>query len=269
MTLAKQTPGSFSNAVRRTYTITPNGGNGYAGTVQLRYKDSELNANAEPARFLWRNNGAAWINLGATMRSANPENWVKLVGITQFSPRVISGPTAPCGYGMSPTSRFFPISGGPGNINISTTSSCNWTATATEEWITITSADSGSGNGLVTYEVRENFTASARQAFVSISGNNHIIVQDGGLGEDCGYSISPSYQGFPATGGGGTVNIFADERCAWQAVASTSWIIITSSSSGIGNATVSFTVEANTGGPARKGTITIGGQVFAVKQKAG
>lgn len=44
--------------------------------------------------------------------------------------------------------------------------------------------------------------------------------------------------------------------------------VITSSSVGIGNAMVSFTVAANTGA-GRKGTIAIGGLIFAVKQKAG
>jgi hypothetical protein len=122
-------------------------------------------------------------------------------------------------------------------------------------------------NDVVTYEVRENFTGSARQASINISGANHIVVQDGGLGEDCGYSISPRFQSFPANGGSGTINVIAAERCAWQAIASTTWITITSNSVGIGNGIASYTVAANPGTGGRKGTITIGGQVFAVKQK--
>jgi hypothetical protein len=96
-----------------------------------------------------------------------------------------------------------------------------------------------------------------------------MLAQDGGLGEDCGYSISPTFQSFSANGGSGTINVIAAERCAWQATASTTWITITSSYVGIGNGPVSYTVAQNPGAGGRKGTITIGGQVFAVKQKGG
>jgi hypothetical protein len=172
-----------------------------------------------------------------------------------------------CAFGTSPSSQFFPMNGGSGNVNVVTGSSCSWTALASDDWITIVSADSGTGDGTVDFEVRENFTSSARQATISISGQLLTIVQDGGLGDDCNYSISSLFQSFSAAGGGGVINVSAEERCAWHAVSSVPWITITSAVAGIGNGTVSYTVAANPGPGGRAATITIGGKVFSVKQK--
>jgi len=173
-----------------------------------------------------------------------------------------------CGFAVSPVSRFFLMNGGSGTIDVlAGGSDCAWSALASDSWITITSATSGSGNATITFEVRENFTSSARQTAINVSGVSHLIIQDGGLGEDCGYVISPLFQSYSAAGGSGTVQVIADERSAWQAVSNVSWVTITSASVGIGNNAVSYSVTANPGGPARKGAITIAGQTFAVNPK--
>jgi len=93
-------------------------------------------------------------------------------------------------------------------------------------------------------------------------------VQDSGLGEDCQYSISPAFTSFSANGGTGAIQVVAEERCAWQAIASENWITITSSGIGIGNGTVNYTVGTNSGLSGRAGTIVVGGKVFSIKQKA-
>ncbi len=181
-----------------------------------------------------------------------------------FWPNAVSCPTA-----LASSADFFTLSGGSGSINVIAPGFCSWSVTASDTWITITSADTGSGNDTITFEVRENFTSSARQALINISGLNHIVVQDGGLGEDCGYSIAPLFESFPAHGGSGTIQVFAAERCAWQAVSSVGWVTITSANVGIGDGSVNYSVAANPGVPGRKETIIVGGQAFAVKQKGG
>ena len=173
----------------------------------------------------------------------------------------------PCPLALSPGSLFFTVAGGPGSVNVVAASSCNWTATDKDDWIVITSSDSGAGNDVVTFEVRENFTGTARQTTLAVAGLNQVIVQDGGLGEDCGYSISPTFESFPASGGAGAINVTAAERCAWQATSATSWVTITSVDIGIGNGTVTYSVGVNPDAPGRKGIILVGGQTFSVKQK--
>lgn len=179
-----------------------------------------------------------------------------------FWPNAVSCPTA-----LSSAADFFTMSGGSGSVNVITATACSWSVTASLSWITITSADTGSGNDTITFEVRENFTASARQGTINVAGVNYVIVQDGGLGEDCGYSISPLFQSFAGLGGNGTMQVIAADRCAWQAVSTVSWVTITSVSAGIGDSIVNYSVAPNPGASGRKGTITIGGQTFAVKQK--
>ena len=174
---------------------------------------------------------------------------------------------ASCPAALSPLSEFFVLSGGSGSVNVIAPSFCSWTATVSESWLTLTSKDSGTGNGVVTFETVENFTGSARKAVINVSGFAHLVVQDAGLGDDCGYFISPAYQSFPASGGGGTISVTAAERCAWQAATSVGWVTLTSVSVGIGNGTVSYSVAPNPSATGRKGTILTSGQAFAVKQK--
>ncbi len=81
----------------------------------------------------------------------------------------------------------------------------------------------------------------------------------------CSYSISSSSQNFGVAGGSGSFNLTAGAACDWQAVRSDNWITITGGASGAGNGTVSFSVAANPG-PARTGTITVGGRLFTITQ---
>lgn len=174
-----------------------------------------------------------------------------------------------CTYGASNAAQFFSINGGDGSVNVTASGACTWSATSNTSWITLTSSDTGFGNDVVTFAVRENFTRSARQGTLTVAGQTITVTQDGGLGDDCGYAISPTFQTFSQNGGTGTVSIAASERCAWQAAASTNWITITSNPNGIGDGAVTYTVAANPGTSGRKGSITIAGQEFVIKQKGG
>jgi hypothetical protein len=127
------------------------------------------------------------------------------------------------------------------------------------------------GAGSISVEVRENFTGRARQGAVMVAGYNLILFQDGGMGEQCNTTVSPSFASFPATSqlGGimaGDVNVFTDDGCAWEAQSNASWIIV-GDFAGIGRGSVVYGVQNNTTGQARKGTITVAGKTFSVKQR--
>lgn len=79
-------------------------------------------------------------------------------------------------------------------------------------------------------------------------------------------SISPGSQSFPAAGGSGAVALTATAQ--WNIVTFDSWINVTSSTSGSGNASVTYTVAPNSGSP-RLGMILIGGKSFTVIQSGG
>jgi hypothetical protein len=85
----------------------------------------------------------------------------------------------------------------------------------------------------------------------------------------CTYNISPSSKTVLASGVSDTVAVTAGVGCAWTAVSNNpSFIHVTSGSSGSGNGTVGYTVDAN-GGEARTGSITIAGFTFNITQEAG
>ena len=171
-----------------------------------------------------------------------------------------------CGYSLSPVSCFFSDSGGSGSISLMAGSGCAWAAASNDDWITITSAGSGTGSEPVNYEVRENFTGNPRFGTLTIAGQTFTVLQDAGLA-DCTYVVSPLSAPISSSGGTGAFSVFAEERCAWLASSDVAWITLTSGEMGTGNSTVNYLVAANQTGVSRKGRVTVGGKVFTVKQK--
>ena len=173
----------------------------------------------------------------------------------------------PCPFSLTKTAEMFGLRGGQGALKITATGGCGWTAVSDVPWVAFSTDVAGTSNGELAFEVRENFTGSARQGTVTIGDYIYTLVQDAGLGAACNFLLLPELQSVPATGGAGSIQVVADDRCAWEAVASDGLISITSNKVGIGNKTVTYSVSANPGPSGRNGTITIGGKVFAVKQK--
>ncbi len=186
------------------------------------------------------------------------------VWVTSFGNGLRVGNT--CGYSLSPASAFFNEGGGSGSIALAAGNGCAWTAVSNDGWIVLTSPASGTGSDPVTYEVRENFTGNPRIGAMTIAGQTFTVLQAAGV-TDCTYVISPMSSTISSNGGTGAVNVFSEDKCAWVAVSNVSWITITSGDRGIGDSTVNYLVAGNTTGLSRKGRITIGGQVFTIKQK--
>ncbi len=168
---------------------------------------------------------------------------------------------------FSPAVQYVTVGGGSGGADLIVPSGFNWTVSNNDNWIILTSASTGSGEDRITFEARENLTGGARSGTLIIAGIAFTIVQDGGLGEDCVYVITPTSKNFTNSGGTGTIDVFSEQRCAWLAVSNRSWITITSGNAGIGNGVVTYSVEVNTSGSARAGTITVAGKTFPIKQK--
>jgi uncharacterized repeat protein (TIGR01451 family) len=115
----------------------------------------------------------------------------------------------------------------------------------------------------------------------TISAGNGGLPPDGGLASNsvtlkcwasapCTYALTPTSDTFSSAGGSGSVFVTTNSgtnssSCPWNAKSNDTWITVTSGSQGSGSTSVSFTVAPNTG-PARQGTMTIGGQTFTVNQ---
>ncbi len=172
---------------------------------------------------------------------------------------------ASCAYSISPSSQAFGSAGGGGSVSVTVTagSGCSWTASSNAPWVSITSGASGTGSGAVGYSVQAN-AGGARTGTITIAGRSFTVSQAAAA---CSYSITPTSASVAAGGGSGSFTMTAGAACAWTAASGTSWLRVTSGSSGSGSGTVSYVVDANPGG-VRSATITAGGQAFAVNQAA-
>jgi len=172
---------------------------------------------------------------------------------------------APCTFDIAPASNNVGSDATTGSIQVTSGTTCAWTATANANWLTIVSGASGSGNGRVEYRAAAN-TGAARTGTITAAGKTFTISQAAAPPPACSYSISPTTQGFPDSGGAGSIAITASApSCTWTATTSAQWISI-AGSSGSGSATVNFNVAANSAFTARNSTIAIAGKTFAVSQ---
>ena len=186
-----------------------------------------------------------------------------VVGLGGTLNKIVS--SAPCTFGIAPTSQNFGAGAGTGSVAITAGTGCGWTAVANAAWIRVTSGASGSGNGSVGYSVDANQTAQARSGTITIAGQTFTVNQAATAA--CSFSISPPRATFPAGGGVGSVTITAPVGCTWNAVSNASWITINGASSGSGNGSVVYSVATYTGKPKkRSGTLTIAGQTLSVTQ---
>lgn len=181
-----------------------------------------------------------------------------------------TGNQSSCQYDIAPGGQSFASAGGAGNpITVTTGGACTWTARTSENWITVTGGASGTGNGTVNFTVATN-TGAARTGTISIASQTFTVSQQPAPGQTvCTYTIAPTSQPIAAAGGAGTpVTVTTQAGCSWAAGSNVSWISLTSSPTGSGNGSVTFTVDANTVVAERTGTLTIAGEAFTVTQAA-
>ena len=168
-----------------------------------------------------------------------------------------------CDLSLSPPARSHGHAGNTGSLSVVTRSGCAWSVSHTNDWITITSAASGTGNGTVAYAVAANDSTMARTGVVGIGGAVFTLLQSG---TPCAYALAPSGRTLSSASETGLVSVTALDGCAWATINTNSWITITSGTNSLGSGTVGYRVETNAGTLTRLGVITIAGQNFAVAQ---
>ena len=199
--------------------------------------------------------GAATFNVAATTSSR--AGAVVVAGQTV----AISQGALACSYTISPDSASIPASGGSGRVTVATASGCAWSASSTASWLEIVGAAAGRGNGEVTYQAGPS--TSTRSATLTVAGRTFTVNQSAA----CSFSISPEQLNIAAAGGTSTVNVTAQNGCAWSMSSPVSWITLRANGPENGAGAVQVTVAANTGA-ARSATITIAGRTLSVSQAA-
>ena len=78
---------------------------------------------------------------------------------------------------ISPLTQTFAATGGTGSVTVTSATSCNWTATSNAPWITVTSSNTGAGNGAVSFSVSPHTGTSARSGSLLIAGQTFTVTQ--------------------------------------------------------------------------------------------
>jgi hypothetical protein len=189
-----------------------------------------------------------------------------------------AGDTGGCEYSVAPVD-FNACMSVPYNLTatITTEQGCTWTANPDASWITVTSAQSGSGSGVITFRVSDNWDAP-RHGVVMVrwptptAGQNLQVSQAG-----CRYAVSTATVGIGAGGGPGRFDVYQQSdpltcggplqnACLWVAQSNAPWITITTQMPQVGDNPVSFTVAPNESTASRTGTIAVRDKVVQITQ---
>ncbi|HVM60721.1 MAG TPA: choice-of-anchor tandem repeat GloVer-containing protein [Verrucomicrobiae bacterium] len=85
-----------------------------------------------------------------------------------------------CTFKLGPKSGKIKSTGGTGKITVNPNlSDCDWTASTTNSFITITSGSSGTGKGTVTYTVPANATTNVLTGTITVGGQAFTVTQAG------------------------------------------------------------------------------------------
>ncbi len=171
-----------------------------------------------------------------------------------------------CTYTFSPSSVTLTEKGSVKTVSVKAKGThCDWTASTTNSWITITpGSSSGTGNGKVEFTVPGNTNAIALSGAITIAGETYIVNQASG---GCTYKLSPKEGKLKANSGTATITVTPNlSDCDWTAVSTNSFITIISGASGTGKGTVTYSVPANATSNVLTGSIAVAGQTFTVIQ---
>jgi hypothetical protein len=172
--------------------------------------------------------------------------------------------TAPaCEFRVTPSVLSFPDNGGGAAIDVALIrgGTCPWTATSTDEFVTLPGAASGIGTGSLSVAVDRNLDV-ARVGQLAVAGQSVTVNQTG----PCRYeSYRSTTFNIPADGATEVwLLLVSPWYCSPTLVSHSAFIHARVNCSDFG-CQVTFTVDANPG-PARTATFTAGGIIATVNQ---
>jgi hypothetical protein len=168
-----------------------------------------------------------------------------------------------CTYATGVTAVAVGPAGGPAKVPVIAPPGCSWRAQSQVGWVAVSSGSEGTGPGVVELSVAPTSGAN-RAGTVIVAGVIVTVTQSSG----CDITVDPPAHAATVAGGTGSVTVRADPGCSWSAGSTASWIAITSGTTGSGDGQVLFAVAANSG-PARSGSLTIGGRIVSISQPSG
>jgi hypothetical protein len=168
---------------------------------------------------------------------------------------------APCDYAVSPSSLDVAAAGGAASVTIATAAGCEWTASSSAPWVTLTSAASGTGSGTVGLMVSTNAATDSRQANLSVAGRPVTLRQDGTTPSppkptSCDYSVSPIDTTVHWHVTGFSVSISTAPGCTWTVASPDGWLAV-DRASGSGPASIAVSFSQFTEDATRRAAVQI------------
>lgn len=167
-----------------------------------------------------------------------------------------------CSFTLSGPSTL-PAAGG--SFQLQVRSSCAWTAFGGPDWLRVSTPNTGTGDGIITFTATPNQSVINRTGALEIAGQIFAVTQLSSFAGSCTYSVTPAQLQIGGQGGPSVITVAAGTGCAWTATANEPWLSIATGSSGSGNGAVTATAVANPG-PQRTGTLIVAGQSIGVTQ---
>jgi hypothetical protein len=211
--------------------------------------------------------GSGTVNYSVTANTGGPRVGSIVVasvggGGTVF--QITQDPANNCFFTLSSTAGNFPTTPGTGTFAVTASQpTCAWTASSDSAFASITSGNSGTGNGTVNFSLAAN-TSGGRIANITVgntlgSSANFAATQAGAF--TCSFTLTPASANFPADGGIGSVGLVGSYSfCVFSSQSNNPDAVQLTNTAG-----TAFSVAQNTG-PARVLTITIGCQTFTINQ---
>ncbi|MCA9575669.1 MAG: OmpA family protein [Sandaracinaceae bacterium] len=256
----RQAAASCSYALTPTSTSrTASAGSGTATMTATSSCSWSANSNAAWLTTSASGSGSGSLSYSFTANTGPARSGTINAGGASFTLNQASG----CTGNLASSSASVGAAAGSSSVGlVMSNGACPWTTSEAVSWITGVTAN-GTGSGNVNFTFAAN-TGPARSGNITIAGNTFTVNQAAGC--SASLPVSSASVGAAGTTSSATITMTAGS-CSWTASTSTPWISGVTPS-GTGSGSVSYTVAANTG-PARTGTITMGGQTFTVNQASG
>ena len=145
-------------------------------------------------------------------------------------------------------------------ITVEADDGVTWSVSSDSAWLTV-NKKKGTGSDQVLLKASEN-TGRTRTAVVTVGGRAFTVTQTAAIGW-IEVDTTPFTFEFPANEG--AITLETDPTTSWTAKSSAEWLTL-KTASGKGNKTIEFSVDVNTTGNDRSGTITIGEYAVTVTQ---
>ena len=182
---------------------------------------------------------------------------------------------AACSFSSAGPLISVPQAGGSFSASFSTTAGCQWSATSSSSWITISPASvSGTGAGSVALIIAALAGTIPRSGTIQIGNGtaNVVITIDQAPATGCTYIIGVTSGAtetcnvaFIGTGGGtATVGVTTQTGCSWSAETNQSWLT-TQNGNGVGSG--SFTVNVAPTSVKQSGTINVMGSIITFNEE--